>query len=195
MGSLNAGNIKLTSLNPRSLESCRAKSATPEQISSYYDNLNKILEKYNLKDKPMHIFNLDETGLQPYHKPPNIIGAPNSKPPAIVSPKSTIVTLIGCANAIGNSLLPYFVFKGKTWNQELMKGASLGARGILSDSVWSNFTIFCLEEHFLHFVRFLTDVSQSLLLLYDGHPCLISTSLIDWAKEKKSDPVCIAPSY
>ena len=85
MGSLNAGNIKLTSLNPRSLESCRAKSATPEQISSYYENLNKILEKYDLKDKQMHIFSLDETGLQPYHKPPNIIAAPNSKPRAIVS--------------------------------------------------------------------------------------------------------------
>ena len=132
---------KLTSLNERSLESCRAKSVTPEQISSYYDN---FLEKYELKvkDKPMHIFNLDETGLQPYQKPPNIIAAPNIKPQAIVSPKSTTVTFIGCDNAIGNSLPPYFVFKGKTWNQELMKGASPGARGILSDSGWSNSTIF-----------------------------------------------------
>ena len=162
MGSLNAGNMKLTSLNPRSLESCRAKSVTPEQISSYYDNLNEIHSKYDLKDKPMHIFNLDETGLQPYHKPPNIIAAPNSKPQAIVSPKSTTVTLIGCANATGNSLPPYFVFKGNRWNQELMKGASPGARGILSDCGWSNSTIFhnYLEEHFLSFVRFSTDVSQ-----------------------------------
>ena len=94
MGSLNAGNIKLNSLNPRSLESCRAKNATPEQISSYYsnDNLNKILEKYDLQDKPVHIFNLDETGLQPYHKPSNIIAVPNSKPQAIVSSKYTTVT-------------------------------------------------------------------------------------------------------
>ena len=67
-----------------------------------------------------------------------------------------------------------------------MKGASLGARGTLSDSGWSNFAIFCkyLEELFLPFVRFSTDVSQSLLLLYDGHSSHISTSLIDWAKEK-----------
>ena len=181
MGSLNAGNIKLNSLNPRSLESCRAKSATPEQVSFYYDNLNKILEKYDLKDKPMHIFNLDETGLQPHHKPPNIIAAPKSKPWAIVSLKSTTVTLIGCAKAIGNSLPPYFVFKGKRWNQELMKGASPGARGILSDSGWSNSTIFhkYLEEDFLHFVRFSTDVSHLLFLLYDGHSFHISTSLID----------------
>ena len=165
MGSLN---IKLI-LNPRSLESCQAKSATTEQVSSYYDNLNKVLEKYDLKDKPMYIFNLDKTGLQPYQKPPNIIAAPNSKLQAIVSPKSTTITLIGCA--IDNSLPPYFVFKGKTWNQELMKGASLGAREILSDSGWSTSAIFhkYIEEHFLPFVRFPTDVSQPLLLVYDGH--------------------------
>ena len=176
---------KLTALNERSLESCRAKSATPEQISSYYDNL---LEKYELKvkDKPMHIFNLDETVLQPYQKPPNIIAAPNSKLQAIVSPKSTTVTLTGCANAIGNSLPPYFVFKGKRWNQELMKGASPGARVILSDSGWSNSTNFhkYLEEHFLPIVRFSTDVSQPLLLFNDRHSSHISISLIDWANEK-----------
>ena len=103
-------------------------------MSSNYGNLEKILEKYDLKDKPMHIFNLDETGFQPYHKLPNITAAPNSKPQAIVSPMTTTVTLIGCASAIGDSLPPYFVFIGKTWNQELMKGASLGTRGILSDS-------------------------------------------------------------
>ena len=42
----------------------------------------------------------------------------------------------------------------------------------------------CVEEHLLPFVRFSTDVSQSLLLLYDGHSSHISTSFIDWAKDK-----------
>ena len=128
------------------------------------------------------MFNLDETGLQPYHKYPNIIAAPNSKPQAIVSPKSTTVTLIGCVNAIGNSLPPYFVFEGKRWNQKLMKGASPGARGILSDSGWSNSTIF--HKYLFAFGKVSTDVSKPLLLLYDDHSSHISTSLIDWAKDK-----------
>ena len=39
----------------------------------------------NLNDKPQCIYNLNETGLQPEHRPPNVIAPLNSKPQAIVS--------------------------------------------------------------------------------------------------------------
>ncbi|XP_053394116.1 uncharacterized protein LOC123523838 [Mercenaria mercenaria] len=183
-GFLNRWNSRLTSLNPRSLESCCAKGVTPEVVSNYYGNLHEILVKYNLEDKPIHIYNLDETGLQPNHKPPNIIAPLHSKPQAVTSPRSTTVTLIGCANAIGNSLPPFFVFKGKRWNLDLMQGASAGARGVLSESGWANAKIFklYLEEHFLPLTRSYSNMSQPILLLYDGHSSHVSTSLIDWAK-------------
>ena len=71
---------RLKSLNPRSLEACRAKGSTPEIIDNYYNELENILEKYHLKDKPHLIYNLDETGLQPNHTPPNVIAPSNSKP-------------------------------------------------------------------------------------------------------------------
>lgn len=59
---------RLSSQNPRRLESNRAKGTTPEVVYQYYTNLEEILEKYNLKDKPHLIYNLDETGLQPDHR-------------------------------------------------------------------------------------------------------------------------------
>ena len=183
-GFLRRWNDRLSSLNPRSLETTRAKGSTPEAISNYYSELESVLLKYGLNDKPQLIYNLDETGLQPEHRPPNVIAPPESKPQAITSPRSTTVTLIGCANAIGNSLPPYFVFKGKRFMPELLKGASTGAKAVMSDSGWSNSTIFrqYLEDHFLPHVRPDIQSSEHILLLYDGHASHVSPHLIQWAK-------------
>ena len=178
---------RLKSLNPRSLEACRAKGSTPEIIDNYYNELENILEKYHLKDKPHLIYNLDETGLQPNHTPPNVIAPSNSKPQSITSPRSTTVTLLGCINAIGNSLPPFFVFKGKRYNPDLMKGATAGSVGVMSDSGWSNSTNFqqYLQDHFLRFKQSDPDPAQHTLLLYDGHASHVSASLIDWAKDNR----------
>ena len=176
---------KLASLNPRKLETNRARSSTPESVDSYFENLAQTLTKYNLTNKPQFIYNLDETGIQPDHRPPNVIAPIGSKPQAVTSPRSTTTTLIGCANALGNALPPYFVFKGKRFNPDLMKGASPGAKGVMSETGWSNGQVFkdYLMEHFIPFVRGGADHSQPVLLIYDGHASHISPSLIEWAKE------------
>ena len=43
--------------------------------SEYYDDLESILNKYQIKEKPHLIYNLDETGLQPEHRPPSVIAS------------------------------------------------------------------------------------------------------------------------
>lgn len=69
---------RLKIIRPRSLESNRAKSLTQEAVDTYYENLNDIMEKYNLKDKPHLIYNVDETRLQSTHRPPAVITSRNS---------------------------------------------------------------------------------------------------------------------
>ena len=183
-GFLRRWGSRLTTLKPSSLDSTRAKSATPEKISSYYDSLNETLKKHQLLDKPQFIYNIDETGIQPDHRPPNIIASVNSKPQSITSPRSTTTTVIGCVNAVGNSLPPFFVFKGKRFNPNLMKGASPGSNYAMSESGWSNGQIFkdYLENHFLPNVRSRTDNSQPILILFDGHASHCSSTLIEWAQ-------------
>ena len=132
----------IASLKPRQLEIPRAKSSTPEIIETYFNNLKIVMEENALMNKPQHIYNLDETGIQPEHRPSNVIADPTCKPQAITSPKSTTTTVIGCANALGNSIPPFFVFKGKRWNPDLMKGACTGAAGTLSETGWSNGEVF-----------------------------------------------------
>ena len=88
-GFLRCWNDRLSTLNPRKLESNRAKCARPEAVILYFENLQDIISKYNLNNKQQCIYNLDETGLQPEHRPPNVISPPNSKPQA--RPKKKIV--------------------------------------------------------------------------------------------------------
>lgn len=146
--------------------------------------MKTVLEVNDLINKPQHIYNLDETGLQPNHRPANVIANPKLKPQAITSPRGATTTVIGCVNATRNSLPPYFVFKGKRWNEELMKGGSVGAKGAISETGWSNSKIFkkYLQEHFLPNVR--PDGSkQPIMLLYDGHTSHKDPETIRWARE------------
>ena len=48
--------LELRVLKPRGLEQCRAQSASASVVTNYFGELEKILNKYQLKDKPHLIF-------------------------------------------------------------------------------------------------------------------------------------------
>ncbi|XP_060604540.1 uncharacterized protein LOC132757309 [Ruditapes philippinarum] len=171
---------------PRKLERSRAKSSTPEKVTGYFKKLEEVLKQHNLLEKPQHIYNLDENGLQTDHRPYNVVANSNSKCQAITSPRSSTTTLIGCVNALRQLLPPFFVFKGKRFNPDLMKGSSVGAKGVMSDSGWSNAAIFqqYLEEHFLPNARPCPEDKQPIILIYDEHSSHKSPKLINWARER-----------
>ena len=64
-----------------------------------------------------------------------------------------------------------------------MKGATLGAKGVMSDSGWSNSIIFrtYLEDRLVPHIRRGNDDKQPILFVYDGHSSLVSPQLIEWA--------------
>jgi hypothetical protein len=172
-------------VKPRSLEIQRAKALSTECLRNYFQELNKVLEKYNLLDKPERIFNVDEKGLSTTHKAPHVIAATDSKPPAVTSGDRTLFTVLGCGNAQGQYVPPFFVFPGARMRQELLEGKSTGTSGDVTESGWSNSIIFkkYLENHLL---KFLPERSAELpvLLLYDGHKSHISLELIEWAQNQ-----------
>ena len=86
---------------------------------------------------------------------------------------------------MGITLPPFFIFKGKRWNPDLMKGASVGAAGTMSDSVWVNEDIFRkhLEEHFLPLVS-PPSKEDPILLIYDGQASHKNPETIRWAWEE-----------
>jgi hypothetical protein len=169
---------------PRSLELCRAKATSEGAVSSYFAELKTIVEKYDFENAPERIYNIDEKGLKQNHTPPCIVGPAGTAPPAITSGKGSTVTVIGCGNALGQQIPPYFIFPGKRMRQELLQGSTPGADGTVSESGWSNSEIFqnYLSDHFLKYVQG-RDADKPVLILYDGHRSHISLTLISWAKE------------
>lgn len=174
---------ELKRVKPRSLVNYCAQATCKENVSAYFSNLQSTLLKNDLLDKPEHIYNVNEIGVQTEHSPPYIICA-DSSIPAITSSRSCITTILGCCNAIGSQMPPYFVFKGKGMRSELLEGSSPGTQGTVTETGWSNSDVFLkyLDTHFLKFVQRPSE-DHPLLLIFDGHKSHITIPVIDWAKE------------
>ena len=89
---------ELNVTKPRSLSMARAKATNMETVTNYFEQLKGILTKYNLHDKPQHIYNVDEKGLQTEHNPSYVVGCKEVPTPAITSPRSSLTTVIGRGN-------------------------------------------------------------------------------------------------
>ena len=172
---------------PRSLELARAKATSEEAVTAYFNELDKILTKYDLKNFPESIYNIDEKGLKLNYSPPKIVtgnGSNDAPPPAVTPGKGETVTVIGCGNALGQQIPPFFVFPGQRMRQELLAGAIPGTDGTVSPTGWSNTDIFInyLTNHFPKYVQGRSE-NKPLLVLYDGHRSHISLPLINWARD------------
>lgn len=171
---------------PQKLSLLRAQYASREVIDAYFKELSTIMTVNNLKDKPERLYNMDETGINTEHAPPKIVCDALCQPQAVTSPRSSLVTIIGGGNAIGNHIPPYYVFAGKRWNDLFLDGAPPGASGEMSDNGWSNSQIFqnYLTKHFAKHAGITNDPnSEKTLVLYDGHRSHISLPLVDWARK------------
>ncbi|CAC5421207.1 unnamed protein product [Mytilus coruscus] len=67
-------------------------------------------------DKPHLIYNVDEKGVTINHNPSKVVSGVETSSQEVTSGKGDTVTILGCGNAIGNALPPYFVFPGQRMN-------------------------------------------------------------------------------
>ena len=83
----------------------RARATTKESLSKYFDELHRIMEKYDLLNKPNSIHNMDETNINAGHKPPKVANTrAKSKTNVISSQRIATTTLIARGNAAGRAL-------------------------------------------------------------------------------------------
>ena len=83
--------------------------------------LKQTFKKLNLEVNPDRIWNIDESGILMEHTLPKVSCPKGATPKAVTSPRGKNVTLIGCANAAGRCIPPYFIFSGKRWSDDLRK--------------------------------------------------------------------------
>ena len=173
---------ELKMINPRALSKERAQSTTQQVVNQYFENLQQVLIKNNLTEKPHLIYNFDEKGIQTEHRPPKVLAGSDSVP-GITSARSAITTVLACGNALGTQLPPYFIFKGQRMSEELLSGSTPGVSGTVTESGWSNGNTFLtyLNNHFLKYVQRCAD--EPVLLILDGHRSHVNVPVLDWAKQ------------
>ena len=125
----------------------RGKSVNRTVIDKYYNELENVLLQNNLLDKPHLIYNIDE------HAPTRVLNQRGSTIQAVVSPRNGATTIISCGNAAGTVIPPFFVFKGKQMNEELLECKRAGAAAMMTDLGWSN-SVKCYFHFFTCYIIF-----------------------------------------
>ena len=106
---------ELTIRTAQNISITRVQSCTQQVITSFFDLLNNIYQKYGLKENPQNIWNADESGFSRDPNKSRIICKKRSKyaKKLIPSNKKFSDTVHICCNAVGDYLLPYIKYKGK----------------------------------------------------------------------------------
>jgi hypothetical protein len=126
-----------------SFSMARDKMTDHDVFDSYYKLLKETLEKNGLLHKPGQIYNCDESGMTLEHKLPRTISPRGAKKVRqITSGNKTQITILACANAIGQVIPPMVVFSGKRFNHELSVGEVPGTLYGMSDSGWMDNELF-----------------------------------------------------
>ena len=129
-------------------------------------------------DKPACIYNIDEKGITQKYSPPQAVSGVDSKP-SVISWEVLYSNYLRMCKCTWASYPQYFVFPGVRRRQGLIEGATPGDNFEMSESGWSNSSIFqnYLENNFLQYAIRVEEGQRTLLLYHRSH---ISPYLIDW---------------
>jgi len=82
--------------------------------------------------------------------------------------RGKLTTIIGCCNAAGSFIPPFFIFAKQKIQPRLMGGAPPGAKGHCSASGWTNGDLFLMWlQFFVEIVRPTPD--KKVILVLDNH--------------------------
>lgn len=173
----------------------RVHAMNRKEVQEYFNLLEKCLEENELFDKPGHIFNMDESGLQLNTRPGIVLAAKGSKNVSNITSteRGETITIIACCNAEGNFLPPACVMKGKIKKAEYTDNMPPGSVLYMSQkSAYVNSNIFLewLKNHFLP-----RKPEGKVLLILDGHASHSSSvEMLEFANEKNIQLLCL-PSH
>ncbi|CAG2196592.1 unnamed protein product [Mytilus edulis] len=149
-------------VSQRAFSVARTKSEYKEiLILKVFNKLEKTLLKFDLIDKTHLISNVDE------------------KVVAICG-KDETVTILGCGNAAGSALPPYFILPGQQMNDKLLEGSPSGTSCSVSNDGWSNSEIFM--DFLCNHLKTNVPGEGHLLLLLDGDKSHIPIGTLLWAR-------------
>ncbi len=172
----------------------RMDAINRETLDQYFSLLHDTLKTHHLLNKPSQLYNVDESGMPFNPRPPKVVSARGRKTKKVryrTSGKKGQVTIVGCANAAGQTIPPMVIFDAARLNPVWTRGEVPGTKYGLSSNGWINTELFegWLIEHFIE-----NAVSaRPLFLLLDGHSTHYQPQVIRFARDHNVIMLCLPP--
>ncbi|CAH8546090.1 unnamed protein product [Schistosoma haematobium] len=157
----------------------KSKGVSGDSIQSYFEQLEKVLNKYGIKDKAEHFWIVDEVSISCENQPPRILPISIQRAQS-VSYWNPTVAMLGAANGVGEKIPPFLIYRGDGITSSMMEGSVRGTKFSYSASGWVNSDAFI--QWFLKHFRVLVSV-RPLILFYDGHLQFVSVRVLERARE------------
>ena len=152
---------KAQKLNP-----ARAMKLNKFIVEDHFQKLRKVMIEKDFISHPERIYNIDEKGTRlTIHHQQTVFARKGAKRVHLVAPEhAENITVVACANAIGNVVPPMVIFKGQRMNPDWKRDMPIGSEVVMSGK--GSMTTLTFIHWLQHFSRH--KVAGEILLIFDG---------------------------
>ncbi|XP_045456865.1 MFS-type transporter clz9-like [Melitaea cinxia] len=166
-------NPNISLRRPESTSINRITAFNETEVKMFFNNLESLQTKYQFDAN--RIYNVDETGISNVQRNSRILASKGQKQVGMISSgeKGTTITVVCAFSASGNYIPPFFIFKRKRMNAQLLHGGNSDMIAAVSDLDWINENLFVDWLH--HFIsNAKPSVEKPILLVLDNHESHVS---------------------
>lgn len=170
----------------------RVTAFNKEETQRFFTNLQDLMLKH--KFRPGMIFNVDETGISNVQRNSKILAPKGQKQvgKCTSGERGSITTVINAFSASGNYVPPFFIFKRKRMNQQLMTGGNCDMVASISDSGWITGKLFVDWLHHINsYVK--PSIDSPMLLILDNHESHVSLDAYEFCRKNWINLLSLPP--
>lgn len=158
---------------PESTSINRITAFNKTEVQMFFNNLEALQTKHHFDAS--RIYNVDETSISNVQRNSRILAPKGQKQVgmAVSGERGSTTTVVCAFSASGKYIPPFFIFKRKRMNPQLLRGGNANMVAAVSDSGWINENLFVDWVH--HFISYAKPtVAEPILLILDNHESHVS---------------------